>query len=269
MRNTDMQIEHTLYPFLERLAAASGQAILPHFRTNGAIDNKLDGGFDPVTAGDRAGEAAMRALINAEHPDHGILGEEYGLERADAEHVWVLDPIDGTRSFITGLPTWGTLIGLKSGNQPSLGMMAQPYVNEAYAGDGKSAWYSGPLGTRQLHTRPCASLADAVLFTTTPRILKPLELAAYDRIEAQTRLARYGTDCYAYCMVAAGFADLVIETGLQAYDIVALIPIIEGAGGVVTSWTGGSATDGGRVVASGDPRLHEIVLRQLSTVPAN
>ncbi|NBN65302.1 histidinol-phosphatase [Microvirga tunisiensis] len=263
-----MQIEHSLYPFLERLARAAGEAILPHFRTNGAIDNKLDGGFDPVTAGDRAGEAAMRALINAEYPRHGILGEEYGPENTDADEVWVLDPIDGTRSFITGLPTWGTLIGLKQANRPALGMMVQPYVNEAYAGDGKSAWYSGPLGTRQLKTRACASLSDAVLFTTTPRIFKPVELAAYDRIEAQTRLARYGTDCYAYCMVAAGLADLVIESGLQAYDIVALVPIIEGAGGIVTSWTGGSPVDGGRILASGDPRLHELVLKELAAVPA-
>ncbi len=268
MRKPDMQIKHTLYPFLERLAAAAGEAILPHFRSNGAIENKLDGGFDPVTAGDRAGEAAMRTLINAEFAAHGILGEEYGNERIDAEHVWVLDPIDGTRSFITGLPTWGTLIGLKSGNWPSLGMMAQPYINEAYAGDGESAWYSGPIGTRQLKTRACATLSDAVLFTTTPRILKPLELEAYDRIEAEARLARYGTDCYAYCMVAAGLADLVIETGLQAYDIVALVPIIEGAGGVVTTWTGGSPVNGGRIVACGDKRLHEIVLKRLSNVPA-
>ncbi|MFN4126342.1 histidinol-phosphatase [Pannonibacter indicus] len=262
-----MQLSHDFYPFLEDLAKASSAAILPHFRTSHGVENKLSGGFDPVTVADRGGEEAMRALINARHPEHGILGEEFGSERTDAEHVWVLDPIDGTRSFITGLPTWGTLIGLTTNGRPSLGMMVQPYVNEAYAGDTKSAWYRGPLGTRQLKSRACASLAGAVLFTTSPRIFKPVEKDAYDRIEKQVRLARYGTDCYAYCMVAAGMADVVIEAGLQAYDIVALAPIIEGAGGVVTTWSGGSPVNGGRIVASGDPRLHETVLKQLMDVP--
>ncbi|ADZ69287.1 histidinol-phosphatase [Polymorphum gilvum] len=262
-----MQLEHDFFPFLERLAAASAAAILPHFRTDHAVESKLAGGFDPVTIADRAGEAAMRALINETYPDHGILGEEYGLERTDAEHVWVLDPIDGTRAFITGLPTWGTLIGLKTAGRPCLGMMVQPYVGERYCGDTQSAWYKGPLGERRLTARPCRALKDAVVLTTSPRILQEVEREAYDRLEAQARLARYGTDCYAYCMVAAGHADLVVETGLQPYDVVALAPIVEGAGGVMTTWTGGSPVDGGRIVASGDPHLHDIVLTELSRVP--
>ncbi len=260
-----MQISHIYAAFLQRLAKAAGDAIMPHFRSGHDVENKLADGFDPVTVADRGGEAAMRALINAEHPEHGILGEEYGSENLSAEHVWVLDPIDGTRSFITGLPTWGTLIGLTTNGKPSLGMMAQPYVNEFYAGDGQTASYQGPLGSKALKTRQCATLGDAVMFTTTPALFQGAERAAYDAIEAKTKLARYGTDCYGYCMVAAGLADLVIESGLQAYDIVALVPIIEGAGGVVTTWSGGSPANGGQIVASGDPRLHEAVLKDLAS----
>jgi len=255
-----------LVAFLDRLADAAGAAVMPHFRSRLAVENKLSGAaFDPVTVADRAVETAMRSLIGAEWPDHGILGEEYGSERLDAEYVWVLDPIDGTRSFITGLPVWGTLIGLERRGLPTLGMMAQPFTGERFAGDGKRAWYTGPEGERALATRSCGRIEDAVLFTTTPALFTAAERTAYDRVESRVRLARYGIDCYAYCMVAAGFADVVIEAGLQPYDIVALIPVVEGAGGVVTSWTGGTAVDGGRVVASGDPRLHDEVLRLLAT----
>lgn len=265
MNNSDMRISHIYSDFIERLAAAASDAIMPHFRTGHDVENKLAGGFDPVTVADKAGETAMRSLINAEFPDHGILGEEHGPENTDAEHVWVLDPIDGTRAFITGLPTWGTLIGLTEKGTPRLGMMMQPYVREAYVGDCDTAWYKGPIGTKALKTRSCQDLADAVMFTTTPALFQGEERTAYDAIEAKTKLARYGTDCYGYCMVAAGHADLVIETSLQAYDVVALIPIVEGAGGVMTNWTGGSAADGGQIVASGDPRLHELVLKELAT----
>jgi len=253
-----------LAPFLDQLADAASAAIMPHFRQGFSVDNKLKGGFDPVTIADKNGETAMRALINARHPDHGILGEEHGPENLEADNVWVLDPIDGTRAFITGLPTWGCLIGLRTNGIPSLGMMVQPYVGERYSGDGRGAWYQGPLGQKALNTRSCASLAEATLFTTTPALFNDTERPAYDRLEAGAQLTRYGTDCYAYCMVAAGHGDAVIESGLQAYDIVALVPIIEGAGGVVTTWTGGSPADGGQIVASGDPRLHDILLSELA-----
>lgn len=253
-------------PFLEDLAEASTAAIMPHFRQGFDVDNKLDTGFDPVTIADRDGETAMRALINSTFPDHGILGEEHGPEKLDADHVWVLDPIDGTRAFITGLPTWGTLIGLRTAGKPSLGMMVQPFIGERFAGDCRQAWYRGPQGTRTLSARRCSRLEDASIFTTTPVLFTETERAAFDRIEASARLSRYGTDCYAYCMVAAGHGDAVIESGLQAYDIVALVPIIEGAGGVVTTWTGGSPSEGGRILASGDPRLHDKLLKELSQV---
>lgn len=262
---TEARPHDDLVAFLDTLADAAGAAILPHFRSRLAVENKLAGAaFDPVTVADKAAEAAMRTLIGAHHPGHGILGEEYGSERLDAEHVWVLDPIDGTRAFISGLPVWGTLIGLTRGGTPTLGMMAQPFTGERYVGDGRRAWYRGPDGDRALTTRTCAGLEDAVLFTTSPHLFKGEERTAYDRVESRVRLARYGVDCYAYCMVAAGFVDVVIESGLQPYDIVALIPVIEGAGGAVTSWTGGSAAEGGRIVASGDARLHDTVLRLLA-----
>jgi histidinol-phosphatase len=255
---------NTFAPFLDTLADAASAAIMPHFRQTFAIDNKWETGFDPVTVADKNGETAIRALINETYPEHGILGEEHGPENLDAEHVWVLDPIDGTRAFITGLPTWGTLIGLRTNGTPKLGMMMQPYVGERYGGDCETAWYQGPLGDSSLKTRSCARLEDATIFTTTPAIFTSEERAAFDRVEASTQLSRYGTDCYAYCMVAAGHGDAVIESGLEAYDIVALVPIIEGAGGVITTWTGGSPSDGGQIVASGDPNLHDILLRELS-----
>lgn len=250
--------------FLDRLADAASEAIMPHFRAEAAVDNKSDSHFDPVTIADRNAEAAMRRLINATWPDHGIVGEEYGSERPEAELVWILDPIDGTRSFIMGLPVWGTLIGLLRNGVPVLGMMAQPFTRERFAGDGTRAWYTGPNGPRDLRMRPCARLADASLFTTTPAMFKGDDRAAYDRVEAAVRLPRYGCDCYAYCMVAAGHADVVVEAGLQAYDIAPLIPVITGAGGRVTDWKGASAAGGGGVVATGDPRLHDAVLAKLA-----
>ncbi|WP_018181408.1 histidinol-phosphatase [Kaistia granuli] len=253
-----------LIEFLDKLADSAGKAIMPHFRALDSVENKAASGFDPVTVADRASEEALRALINAHYPEHGIMGEEFDDENADAENVWILDPIDGTRAFISGLPVWGTLIGLVSGGKPALGMMAQPFTRERFAGDGSRAWYTGPDGDRALKTRSCETIEEAVLFTTTPALFKGADREAYERVESQVRLVRYGCDCYAYCMVAAGFVDAVIEVGLHPYDIVALIPVIEGAGGRVTNWEGGPATSGGRVVASGDARLHEKILATLN-----
>lgn len=264
---TASNISDELVAFLDEMADVSGRAILPHFRSRLDVENKLAGrAFDPVTVADRAAEAAMRRLLAERYPEHGILGEEYGRERTDAEYVWVLDPIDGTRAFISGLPVWGTLIGLERAGVPVLGTMHQPFTGERFTGDGRRAWYRGPDGVRELKTRRCAALETAVLFTTTPSLFSEVERAAYDAVESRVRLARYGVDCYAYCMVAAGFVDVVIEAGLQPYDIVALVPVIEGAGGVVTSWDGGSPAEGGRIVASGDPALHEVVLRRLAEI---
>jgi len=249
--------------FVDRLASASGDTILPFFRTSLAIENKKTGGFDPVTAADRAAEDAMRALIRKNFPAHGILGEEYGSERGDAEYVWVLDPIDGTKSFISGMVAWGTLIGLMRFGEPVFGMMHQPFIRERFTGDGGAARYRGPAGDRDLHVRPCASLSDAVLFTTSPLLMKPPERTIFQRVENVVKLSRYGGDCYAYCMLAAGHIDLVIETEINPHDIVPLIPIITGAGGIVTTWENGPAQSGGCIVAAGDKRVHSAALEAL------
>jgi len=251
--------------FVDLLATVSGEAILPFFRTSlGVEDKNLGGSFDPVTAADRAAETTMRTLIARNFPEHGIVGEEYGNERAGAEFVWVLDPIDGTKSFISGMPAWGSLIALTRNGVPVFGMMHQPFIGERFSGDGGGARYRGPAGERKLLVRRCASLREAVLFTTSPLLMNAADRAAFGRVESAVRLSRYGGDCYAYCMLAAGHVDLVIETGLKPHDIVALIPIVEGAGGVVTSWEGGSASAGGRVVAAGDKRVHEAAMKILA-----
>ena len=262
--------------FVERLAQVSAEVILPFFRSSiGAEDKSRGGVFDPVTEADRAAETAMRRLISQTFPAHGVIGEEYGDDRAEAEYVWVLDPIDGTKSFISGLPTWGTLIGLMHNGRPVYGMMSQPFTRERYSGDGKRARLrtlaamrgDGPpteWATRTLRTRSCASLAQATLMTTSPALIRDdSDRAAYRKVEAGARLTRYGADCYAYCALAAGFVDLVIETNLKPHDVVALVPVVEGAGGVMTTWDGENAAKGGRILAAGDPRLHATVQRML------
>ena len=247
--------------FVDELATVSGDTILPFFRTSLGVENKGGGGsFDPVTAADRSAEVAMRTLIRRNFPDHGIVGEEYGIERADAEYVWVLDPIDGTKSFITGMPAWGTLVGLTRGGNPVYGMMHQPFTRERFTGDGGQSRYRGPAGERELHVRRCAQLSDAIVMTTSPLLMKASDRRAFSKVEQMARLSRYGGDCYAYCMLAAGHVDLVIETELKPYDILPLIPIIAGAGGMVTDWDGSSPNAGGRIIAAGDARIHEAAM---------
>jgi len=251
--------------FVDQLADASGDAIKPFFRTSLSVDDKGGTrGFDPVTAADRAAESAMRALIHRMFPGHGIVGEEFGDEKADAEFVWVLDPIDGTKSFISGMPAWGTLIALMRSGTPVYGMMHQPFIGERFFGDGSRANYRGPVGKRALTVRPCASLREAVLYTTSPLLMDEPDRVAFGKVEKQARLSRYGGDCYAYCMVAAGQIDLVIETGIKPYDIAALIPIIAGAGGIVTTWEGEPAQSGGRIIAAGDKRIHAEAMKMLA-----
>ena len=247
--------------FMRRLAKAAAAETLPRFRTAGAVSNKEAGGFDPVTEADREAERALRALILSEYPGHGILGEEHGSENTSASHVWVIDPIDGTRAFISGLPVWGTLVGLTIDGDAKAGLMSQPFTGELFYADGDGSYYEGPGGPRKLASRATSDLSDATLFTTTPALFKGAMRERYDRLERAVRLARYGTDCYAFAMVAAGHADIAVDAGLQSYDIVALIPLIEQAGGVVTTWTGGPAENGGDILASANPVLHEKALR--------
>ena len=242
--------------FVDELASVSGETIRPFFRTALGIENKSSSGFDPVTAADRAAEAAMRTLIKSTFPAHGIVGEEFGPDRPEAEYVWVLDPIDGTKSFICGLPVWGTLIALTRRGEAIYGMMHQPFIREYFSGDGRGARYRGPAGARELQVRACAELRDAILATTSPLLMNEADRQSFGRVENEVRLSRYGGDCYAYCALAAGHIDLVIETELKPYDILPLIPIIEGAGGVITTWENGRPHSGGRIIAAGDRRAH-------------
>src|SRR5215218_3104240 len=251
--------------FIGRLATASGETILPFFRTSLSIDNKSPERFDPVTEADRAAEAVMRRLIKANFPQHGIVGEEFGNEREDAEYVWVLDPIDGTKSFIAGFPIWGTLIALLHKGTPVFGMMHQPHIGERFSGDSGSAHYSGPSGERRLTVRRCATLKEATSYTTSPLLMNAADREIFGRVESAVKLSRYGGDCYSYCMLAAGHLDLVVETELKAYDIAALIPIVTGAGGVITNWEGKPAQSGGRIVAAGDARVHQAALKVLNS----
>jgi histidinol phosphatase-like enzyme (inositol monophosphatase family) len=251
--------------FLRRIAAAAAAETLPRFRAEGAVTNKKEAGFDPVTEADREAERAIKALILKEFPDHGVLGEEHGAENAASRYIWVIDPIDGTRAFISGLPVWGTLVGLTIDGEAVAGLMSQPFTGELFYATDSASHYEGPGGPRILRTRPTTRLADATLFTTTPALYKDGKRTLYDRLEGSVRLARYGTDCYAFAMVAAGHADIVADPGLQPYDIVALIPIIEKAGGVVTTFDGGPAEKGGDVLAAATPELHRAAMEILNS----
>jgi myo-inositol-1(or 4)-monophosphatase len=251
--------------FVDELAGVAGEIILPFFRTALSVQDKGGpGAFDPVTAADHAAETAMRSLIRRHFPSHGIVGEEFGTEHPDAEYVWFLDPIDGTKSFICGMPAWGTLIALTRHGHPVFGVMDQPFTRERFSGDGAAAHYRGPTGKRDLRARPCASLAEAILFTTSPRLMNAPDRLAFGRVEEAALLSRYGGDCYAYCMLAAGHVDLVIETELKPHDVLALVPIITGAGGVITTWDNGPPQAGGRIVAAGDKRVHAAAMALLT-----
>jgi myo-inositol-1(or 4)-monophosphatase len=257
-------------PFVAQLATVAGEAILPFFRT--ALHAQDKGGrnsFDPVTEADRAAETAMRRLILSTFPAHGIVGEEFDDHQPGAEYVWVLDPIDGTKSFISGFPNWGVLVALAHDGVPVYGVMHQPFTREKFFGDNARATWAGRNAhntevTHHLRSRPCAALADATVMTTSPLLMEAEQRARFERLASGARLTRFGGDCYSYCMVAAGHVDLVVEADLKPYDIAALIPIVKGAGGVVTTWTGGDAANGGAIVAAGDPRLHEAALKVLA-----
>lgn len=247
------------------LADAARSAILPHFRSQRLeTQTKLADGYDPVTVADRAAEAAMREILAERRPQDAILGEEYGSREGTSGLTWVLDPIDGTRGFVAGTPTWGVLIAVGDAHGPAFGIIDQPYIGERFEGGlGRASW-AGPLGTGRLGTRPTTELSDAVLFTTFPEVGTPEDRAGFERVASQVKLVRYGTDCYAYALLAAGHVDLVIEAGLHAYDIQAPIAVIEAAGGIVTNWEGGPVHAGGRALAAATPQLHAAALAALS-----
>ena len=250
----------------ELMADAARAAILPYFRQPDLdTQNKLETGFDPVTVADRAAEKAMRDLLAEHRPDDGIWGEEFGRSPGTSGRTWVLDPIDGTRGFISGTPTWGVLIAMATDKGPELGIIDQPYIRERFIGAGSTARAIGPSGTTSLRSRAPRPLDQAVLFTTFPEVGTPDEGAAFRAVAAQVRLTRYGMDCYAYALLAAGQVDLVIEAGLNAYDIQAPIAVIQAAGGVVTNWQGGPAHEGGQVIAAANAEIHAAALAILQS----
>lgn len=257
--------------FAHRLADASGAVIRPYFRKRIEVHDKGKTGpkpvFDPVTEADRNAEDAIRALIRAERPDDAILGEEHGHVPGTSGFTWILDPIDGTRAFITGRPTWGTLIALCEGDEPVLGIIDQPVLRERFVGYPGRAEIFTAEGREALHVRPCASLSQAVVSTTHPwAYFSRPQKAAFEEICATARLSYFGGDCYAYALLAMGFIDVIVEGRLAPWDVAALIPVIENAGGIVTDWQGRPFTNGGAVIAAGDPRVHAEVVKMLENV---
>ncbi|MCV2891559.1 histidinol-phosphatase [Lentibacter sp. XHP0401] len=249
------------------LAEAARSVVLPYFRATGLMaENKLATGFDPVTEADKAAERAMRALLAQLRPDDAIVGEEYGAASGTSGLTWVLDPIDGTRGFMSGTPTWGVLISLCDADGPIFGMIDQPYIGERFWGGFGAAQMSGPHGAKVLTTRAGRPLSEAILFTTFPEVGSPAERKGFESVAKEVQLTRYGMDCYAYALLAAGQIDLVIEAGLSNYDICAPIGVIEAAGGIVTDWEGGKAHGGGRVLAAANEQQHREALGLLSRI---
>ncbi|WP_415403737.1 histidinol-phosphatase [Tateyamaria sp. SN3-11] len=243
------------------MADAARTAILPYFRGTALnTENKLQGGYDPVTVADRAAEQAMRAVLAEERPQDGILGEEFGRQPGSSGLTWVLDPIDGTRGFVAGTPTWGVLIAVGPEGGPVLGMIDQPYIGERFVGAAGQAQLNGPGGLHAITTRATSTLNDAILFTTFPEVGTAQDRAGFEAVARHVKLVRYGMDCYAYALVAAGQVDLVIEAGLNSYDIQAPIALIEAAGGIVTDWEGRPVHDGGRALAAANADVHRAAL---------
>ena len=257
---------HDRLALAHRLADAAGDVIRPYFRRRiDVVDKGQKGFFDPVTEADKRAEETIRALIGKTYPDDAILGEEFGDTPGTSGYRWVLDPIDGTRAFIAGQPLWGTLIALEQQDRPVLGILDQPFLNERFIGAAGKAEFRNAQGIATLATRACARLVDAVICTTHPMLhFEEKERELYWRVEKLCRLSRYGGDCYAYALIALGFVDLVIETDLKRWDIAPIIPIIEGAGGIVTDWQGGDISRGGNVIAAGDRRVHAEAMKILS-----
>src|SRR5690625_1182417 len=267
----------------QELADAAGAAALPYFRRHGrASDDKgAESGacFDPVTVADRAAERAIRDLLAEKRPRDGIFGEEEAHVETRSGLTWVIDPIDGTRSFISGVPLWGILIALDDGARGRIGIFDQPYTRERFTAvlrasgqtpgcaSGAEGWLDSPAGRQKLQTRLCAGLGEATLFTTDPLLFTGSERDAFETIRARARLTRYSADGYAYALLAAGHVDLVVESGLEAFDVAAHVPLITAAGGVITGWQGEDCRWGGRVVAAGSPELHAEALKILSQVP--
>ena len=239
--------------FFRQLSSQARAAIAAEIARGLVADNKAAAGFDPVTAADRAAEQALRALIEATFPDHGIWGEEFGLVRDDAPMRWSLDPVDGTRALICGLPSWAILVGLIDDGRHIAGMIDLPTLDEMLIGHGGETRRNGQL----VHTSGCAAIGAARLATTDPNLFDPREAAAFDRVRLASRVTRFGLDALAYARVATGDIDLVIESGLKCHDYDALVAVVRGAGGVIGNWTGGADLGGGDVVAAASQALYD------------
>lgn len=247
------------------LAEAARVETLRHFRADGlSADSKESGHFDPVTIADRAAEQAMRDILARRRPQDAIFGEEFGAQAGTSGLTWVLDPIDGTRGYLSGTPTWGVLIAVSDAKRPIFGIIDQPYIGERFAGGFGRAEVSGPTGRRALRARAPRPLSEAILFSTFPEVGTPEEGAAFRRVVPKVRLTRYGMDCYAYALIAAGQIDVVIEAGLKSYDVQAPIAVIEAAGGIVTDWQGRPASAGGQILAAANAAIHAEALALLN-----
>ena len=251
------------------LAEEAGRLALRWFRRPIAIDNKAGGGaFDPVTEADRAVESFLRAELSRRFPDDRIVGEEAGESGGPGPRRWVLDPIDGTRAFVSGSPLWGTMVGLDDGERAIGGIVCAPALGETYLGDRRHAWLRRHGQEAAIRARPRAALGESILYCTHPDTLGNAGARdAFGRLAARCRMHRYGGDCYSYCLLASGHVDLVVEGSLQPYDVVALVPIVEGAGGVITNWEGESPERGGLVVAAASRELHAAALAVLREAP--
>jgi myo-inositol-1(or 4)-monophosphatase len=261
-----MTIDADTIAFANRMADASGAVIRPYFRQRIDVAHKEGKqSFDPVTEADKGAERALRELIARERPADAILGEEFGETKGTSPFRWVLDPVDGTRAFITGRHEWGSLIALEKDGVAVLGILDQPVLGERFIGVGSEAYLVQGGKSTPLKTRPCADLKDAILCATDPAAyFQPDELKAFTRVERAVRMTRYGGDCYLFATLALGFVDVIIEAGFHAWDVAALIPLVEGAGGVITNWQGGSAASGKQILAAGDKRVHDAALKLLS-----
>lgn len=265
MTRIDAATAEDLIATAAELAEAAREATMAHFRSDGlGAESKEAHRFDPVTVADRLSEERMRAILARRRPQDGILGEEFGVLEGSSGLTWVLDPIDGTRGYLSGTPTWGVLISVRDDKGVVYGVIDQPYIRERFEGGLGRALVRGPWGERALRCRAPRALADAILFTTFPEVGKPAEGAAFRNVAARARLVRYGMDCYAYALIAAGQIDLVIEAGLQAYDVQAPIAVIEAAGGIVTDWQGNPCLDGGQVLAAANAEIHAEAMRWLN-----
>jgi myo-inositol-1(or 4)-monophosphatase len=250
----------SLTDFALQLSKAAAREILPHFRKNASVDIKESAHWDPVTEGDRAGERAIRHLIEKHHPTHGIIGEEYGSKTGSSGLTWILDPVDGTRAFVIGLPTWATLIGLYADGKPLLGVMCQPFVGDTFYGHAGGAWLDHRGDTQAIRTQPGSSLKDALIGTTAPHLYKDASAGPFQKLTQAVKTTRFGLDCYSFALMAAGHMDIAMDPTLQIYDIAALIPIMQGAGATVGSWTNNDPAQGGNVLCAASQELYNEAL---------